>query len=82
MAVHSSVGRESFLSSRCLVMVNCRYVSWKPCLRNLCCSFLDSNGNVCVCELFRGGNLLTPKKVIGVLSPLYSKHRRVERCRR
>jgi len=60
-------------------MVNCRCVPWRVCLRDGRCFFLDSVGNVHPCELWSGGDFFTSKKVIGVLSPLYSKHRRVER---
>ena len=57
--------------------MDCRYVSWKLCLRNGRCSFLGSNGDVCLCELFRGGDFFASRKVSGVCVQLYSKHLRV-----
>ena len=53
----------------------CRYSSVR-CYHGGKCSFLDSMGNVCVCPLFRGGNMFTPRKVVSVDGFVFSEHLR------
>ena len=61
----------------------CRFDSSRRCIHPSSCAVFDCVfGNVFLCPLFRGGDMLTSRKISPVHDSLHGKHLKVDRLRR